>query len=280
MPNSRNLASLPILKKICREHNIKPTQSSGQHFLVCEEPLETTVAALADGPKLITELGAGLGTLTERLLTAGHTVRAIERDGRLLPILAQAGTADQLTIVEADLRYVSWHGPAAYQLTGNIPYNLSGYILRHLTQMTLPPTKAVFLLQDEVAERLIATPPQMNLLAVAVQLWGKTERLAKVTPACFWPPPKVNSALIAITAHNNLLPLPEREKIISLAKLAFQTKRKQLGTSLSQQLSLSKQAIESALISIGSNARERPQELSLEQWQQLASILPQRLDRW
>lgn len=253
-----------------------PQRQSGQNFLICQEVIEATVSALDSAVTNITELGAGLGPLTYALLASGYTVRAIERDPGLCKLLTKnipRSLQRQLTLQQADLQTVAWDHPAPYQLVGNIPYNLSGLILRRITQLNPEPQHVVLLVQQEVAQNVTATPPNGSLLGVVMQLWGTPTNICTVPPDCFWPQPKVTSALLVITANATLLPLPQREAIIGVAKRCFQQRRKQLGGILRNQWDLTPASVTTLLAQLQITAAERPQELSIHQWQRLTELL-------
>lgn len=262
------------LQSVLKRHGFTPERTAGQNFLIAAEVVEATLALLAPGPHRATELGAGVGPLTQALIGAGFYVRAIERDptlARLLPTGIPAKKRALLELIVDDLRTVDWTHSTPYQLVGNIPYNLSGLIIRRLVSLTPSPATAVLLLQQEVGERLTATPPAMHLISLAVQLWGQPTVAIRVPADCFWPKPAVASALVVITPHGapTQLALTTREAVLTLARAAFQQRRKQLGTTLPTILQQPRAAVVSLLAECGINPTQRPQELSVEQWMKL-----------
>lgn len=260
------------IQKLLQEQGASPKHSAGQNFLICDDPIEATVDVVSNGPQAITELGSGAGPLTQALLEKGMQVRAIERDEVLANILkSQTNPKDssRLDLNVNDLRAVKWEWDEPYQLVGNIPYNLSGLILRQITQLTTPPSRVVLLVQKEVGDRVTAMPPDMSLIGVAVQLWGEAEKIMTVPPSCFWPQPKVTSELILITPHKHLDETATRESIIKIAKILFQGRRKQIGGMLSKQLHLDKTVVAEVLQKSDIQPIQRPQELTLEQWKKL-----------
>ena len=263
------LTNIDYLQTVLAKAGVAPKRSLGQNFLISPEVVEATVDTVATGPATVTELGAGLGTLTQALIAKGITVRAIEKDDVLVDILRTH--APEADIIHDDLKNVAWPWDQPYQLIGNIPYNLTGLIIRRLTQLNPIPTQAIFLVQQEVAERLLAQPPHMSLISLAVQLWGRGERLLTVPKNCFWPEPQVSSTLILLIPGTP--PTPEREAILQLAKVCFQGKRKQIAGSLKRSGLYTPKAIESALKSAAIDPQTRPQELSAEEWRQLYTNL-------
>ncbi|MBM4389354.1 MAG: hypothetical protein FJ088_16585, partial [Deltaproteobacteria bacterium] len=188
----------------------------------------------------IIEIGPGHGELTQRLLALSGELQVIgiEKDGKLIPHLsALQERYKNFEIVAGDVRNVLPELAKSLKLkaktctiVGNIPYYLTGYLLRLLgdlvTHYPLLITKVVLLVQKEVAERVCAMPPHMNLLAAAVQFWAVPRIAAKVPPGTFSPPPKVSSAVLILTPHE---PPPSHEEALryyALIKKLFRHPRK------------------------------------------------------
>ncbi|PIR74769.1 MAG: hypothetical protein COU35_00630 [Candidatus Magasanikbacteria bacterium CG10_big_fil_rev_8_21_14_0_10_47_10] len=271
-------ADLEQLKPLLVQAGIRPRRSSGQNFLRNGAVFDAAVAALDPHIPRVTELGAGPGGLTVRLLAAGFTVRAIERDRALVAVLSVVvpqTAAAQLTVVPADLREAAWYeGEGDWQLAGNIPYNVSGYILRRMVQLS--PARAVLLVQKEVGQRLIAGPPRLSLLGLAVQLWGAPRRVRPVPRGSFWPVPAVDSVLVHITPHPSALESAARERILAYARPLFAGRRKQLGGSVRRTLGLDAAAAAAVLAAAGIAPQQRPQEVGVAKWIALASELERR----
>ena len=286
-----DLTDIQTLKSLMAREGIAPKHSAGQNFLVCGEPVEAAVEILKEGPPNVTELGAGMGPLTLPLLEARFQVRAIEKDSSLASILrktAPPALREKLELIVGDLRYTQWEQEQPYQIAGNIPYNLSGLIFRKITQLAPAPTAVVLMVQREVALRLTAEPPNMNLLALAVQLWGKAHVVLNVPRNCFWPQPEVESSLVLLTPRKPQFPLlrqgsagqamtndqyDEREELLDFVKPFFQAKRKQMGGVLRRAYNLSEDEATEKLKQAGIETSARPQEVSLEQWKTLYFFL-------
>lgn len=264
------------LEQLLQKHRLTPNRAAGQNFLISPEVVEATILSLQGGPWQVTELGAGLGPLTQGLVGSGYTVHAIERDANLahlLPSQLTPAEREHLQLEIGDLKAATWTWDTPYSLVGNIPYNLSGLILRQITQLTPTPDRVILLVQKEVGERLVATPPQMSLLSLAIQLWGTATILMPVPADCFWPAPQVDSALVMIMPHATPRPLADRERILSVAKPIFQMKRKQLGGTLQRVTHYSAVDIQSLLEKLQIAPTARPQELSVEDWAVLTAAL-------
>lgn len=262
---------LDFLRLRLQKAGIEPSRSSGQNFLISPEVIEAAIEAISNGPKNVTELGAGPGALTQALASNGYIVRTIERDRVLADILLdviEPKFRDHITIIRDDLRNVGWGWKEPYQVVGNIPYNISGLILRGLTQLNPAPTQALLLVQKEVAERITETAPDMSLVGLSIQLWGSAQKVLNVPPGCFWPSPKVYSALVFFTPFTgkDALPVEKKEAILQIAKRCFQGKRKQLVVTLPLATNLDRTTIEFILNSLNILPTKRPQELTPADW--------------
>lgn len=272
-----------ILRERLAKAGVHPRREAGQNFLISEEVVEATVAALQQWRRTawrITELGAGLGTLTQALAAAGAEVRAIEWDRALAALLPEhipPPRREHVRVVVQDLREADWTWTEPYILVGNIPYNVSGLILRRLTQLRPAPVAAVLLVQQEVAERVLASPPHLSLVGLAVQLWGEPVGLLRVPPNCFWPQPQVHSTLILISPHPDIeQSQEERERVLRVARVFFQAKRKQMGSVARRVFGLAADEVARRFSYAKIEPTQRPQELSVATWKRLAEVLEPR----
>jgi 16S rRNA (adenine1518-N6/adenine1519-N6)-dimethyltransferase len=175
----------------------------GQHFLKDTAALKKIAAALEIEPgDTIIEIGAGGGELTEKLKTENEKVKilAIEKDPRLAEKLRQRFAENKnIKVIEGDAIQVL---PALlaprFKIAGNIPYYLTGHLLRTIGELKPKPVVCVFTLQKEVAERLAAAPPRMNRLAASVQFWAEPKILGVLPKTIFHPQPKVDSAIVIL----------------------------------------------------------------------------------
>lgn len=210
----------------------------------------------------VLEVGPGKGVLTEALLQKAGRVICIEKDPRLVEHLRETyREAKNLEIIEGDILEVDVrahiHGP--YIIVANLPYYLTSHFLRtFLETPALRPISMTVMVQYEVAKRIAAKPPDMNMLALSAQVYGKVSYIEKVPRSFFKPAPRVDSAIIMISdisdsffIHNKI----NQKTFFSLTKKAFSQKRKKLRTS----------------IKIDSD--QRPQELSLENWANIIKSL-------
>jgi 16S rRNA (adenine1518-N6/adenine1519-N6)-dimethyltransferase len=270
------LTDIDTLERILAKEKAAPLRQLGQNFLICDEPIEATIAALRPHVTNITELGAGVGPLTQALLSHNYSVRAIEQDTRLASALIKnlpTKLQTKLELITGDLREHNWEHQTPWQLVGNIPYNLSGLILRRLTQLQKPPEQAILMVQREVADNLTAQVPHLGLLSLNIQLWGEAHLLLNIPASCYFPEPKVSSALVILIPHQKSPSSAAREQILAVAKHFFRHRRKQIGGVMRNQLKLTDQTINSILAHVGATPIQRPQELTIDQWISLASVI-------
>ena len=258
----------------------------GQHWLTDGSVLDRIVAAaeLAPGDRVL-EVGPGRGALTERLLaTPLAALLAVELDRDLVAGLrVQFGTDQRFQLMEGDVLTVPLP-PAGVELprkvVANIPYNITGPLLERLVgrldRPVLPPyQRLVLLVQQEVGERIRATPGSSaySALSVRMQLLARCSSICAVPPRCFVPPPKVMSEVILLEplAAEQLLPTPSARQVELLLRRCFAARRKMLRNSLAGLLpapQLWQLAQELAL-----NLEQRPQELAPQTWVALANGL-------
>lgn len=265
-----NLTDTETLRDYLETHHIAPSKAMGQNFLVSPEVVEATLVALGDTPS-VTELGPGAGALTQGLLASGKHVKAIEKDddfARLLPSTVPPNMRERLDVIHDDLRNTEWFWDSSYCLVGNIPYNLSGYIIRRITELTPGPECAIILVQKEVGIRMRALAPDMSLMSLAIALWGQAQLLMNVPKSCFWPQPDVASQLILLTPHTPAKSPSEIQTVMDIARPLFQQKRKQIGGLIQKIFSVSPEVLETHDI----NPQMRPQELSVTQWYTISEL--------
>lgn len=247
-------------------------KSLGQHWLTDRLSLQAMCdAADVQSSDTVLEIGPGLGTLTEVLVTQASQVIAVEFDAKLARELPKRVPAKSLTVTSQDiLQFDLTMLPADYKVVANIPYYLTSKLLRTLSESSNPPLVVALLVQKEVAERVCAQPGAMSLLSVSVQWYFETA-LKQVVPAgLFTPPPKVDSQIIQLIRHQKPLFAGVDEKVFfQLVKAGFSARRKTLLNSLAAGLRLPKSTVELLLTEARIAPRQRPQELSLDDWHRL-----------
>lgn len=270
--------SIPAL---LRAYGLSPRKGLGQNFLADPVALDRIVAAADLTPAdTVLEIGPGLGSLTERLARAAGRVVAVELDERLAGIVRErlAGLAN-VEVLHGDILDMSgleFLG-AGYKVVANLPYYITSAVLRHLLDRPDRPRTLVVTVQREVAERIAARPPDMSLLAVSVQFYGQPRVVARIPAGAFYPPPKVESAVVRIDVGDRpRLDLPvgvSEEAFFRVVRAGFGQKRKTLRNSLSAGLRLPPLHVEEALRRAAIDPRRRAETLSLEEWAAVVYIL-------
>jgi 16S rRNA (adenine1518-N6/adenine1519-N6)-dimethyltransferase len=259
------------------QFGVKPKKSLGQNFLVSDHAAGRIVAAAELLPdEAVLEIGAGLGALTRCLAAAAARVVAVELDQRLMPVL-QHTLADcaNVQLVHGDILKLDPAAlmPPAYKVVANIPYYITSALLRHLLETSSSPTLMVLTVQEQVAQRIVAGPGEMSLLALGVQFYGRPRIAARLKAGAFYPRPKVNSAVVQIDLRPGARPsldVADVDLFFRIARAGFGQRRKQLRNSLASGLSLSREEVDAALAQAGVDPRRRAETLSMQEWAALS----------
>ncbi|NBV76890.1 ribosomal RNA small subunit methyltransferase A [bacterium] len=250
----------------------------GQHFLTSEGAAHSLVNALPlQTGDTIVEIGPGKGALTKVLLKTGNRVVAIEKDELLAETLHETFRAEcaaaQLQIVTGDVRDFDpqQHTRGPYVLAANIPYYITGEILRMFLTASKQPHAMALLMQKEVAERIVARDKKESLLSLSVKAYGTPKIVAKVKRGSFSPPPKVDSAILLIdTISRDFFTSISENEFFEVLHAGFAAKRKQLGGALEKVFGTrAREALGQCSIS----EKARAEDLSLEQWKKLTETL-------
>src|SRR3989344_1132108 len=212
----------------------KPNKRLGQNFLIDDDVLDaiTEAAGIKKGD-VVVEIGPGHGELTQKLLARKPArIIAIEKDGSLAQRLvgSLAKQNKNLEIIEGDALDIiencklKIENSTNYKLVGNIPYYITGYLMRILGELKRKPSVIVLTMQREVAERIAAKPGKMNLLSASVQIWGQPEIQMFIGRHSFNPAPKVDSAIIKITPNQKLV--TNNDPYYKVIKIIFKQPRK------------------------------------------------------
>jgi 16S rRNA (adenine1518-N6/adenine1519-N6)-dimethyltransferase len=287
-------------RQILDRYGIAPKQSLGQNFLYDEGLLGRIVDLAELSPDdAVLEVGPGLGALTRQLARVAGRVVAVELDDRLLPVLRyELEPFSNVEIVHGDILSFdpASRFDAPFVVVANVPYYITGAILRRLLEGHPRPRRMVMTVQREVADRLTAKPPDMSLLAVSVQYYGSVRLVGAVKAGAFWPRPEVDSAVIRIEVDAKHLQRREstddtdftdedasqsvssvksvdsysasEAAFFRVVRAGFGEKRKQLKNNL-RRLGLSDDAIAAALEAAGIDGRRRAETLSVGEWEQL-----------
>ena len=291
------------LAELLKRHGVHLKKGLGQNFLADPIHLDRIVAAAElTRDDVVIEVGPGVGTLTARLAAQAGRVVAVELDSSLLPALREtlAGHDNvaivqgdilqmdpgQLSMVNGQLPIVNETPPADsgslaidnypltidhYKVVANLPYYITSAAIRHLLTAAPPPALLVLTVQREVAQRIVAGPPQMSLLAVSVQYSAHPEFVARLPAGAFYPPPKVDSAILRLRRRPQpAVDAPAGETFFTVARAGFSQPRKQLHNSLKSGLSLPAEAVQALLAAAEIAPQRRAETLTLEEWGRLA----------
>lgn len=269
-------------KTLLDQHDIHPKKKLGQNFLHDPGALEKIVAeAEITREDTVLEVGPGTGTLTKFLADAAKKVIAVEIDERLKPILdVELIDHPNVFVIYQDiltLDVTALLQPRDYVVVANVPYYITSAILRHLLEAEHKPRRLILTVQQEVAERLVATPDDMSLLTVSVQFYGRPRILNRLKPAAFWPRPDVDSAVVRIDVYDQPpVDVPDEQSFFRVVRSGFGQKRKQLKNSLGSGLGM--KASEAAVLieAAGIDPQRRAETLSLEEWAALTRVVAAR----
>lgn len=251
----------------------------GQHFLNAEWVARDLVAAVAprDG-EVIVEVGPGKGALTETLLATGNTVVAIEKDEALGEFLLETFKDEiakgKLHLMIGDIRDGDTYDvleERPYVVAANIPYYITGEIIRDFLTAKHQPRALALLIQKEVAERIVARDGKESILSLSVKVYGAPSIVAKVPAGCFNPPPSVDSAILLVSdISRSFFDGISEELFFKAVKAGFASKRKQLGGNLEKVFG---EHAENALQAADVDARVRAEDLGLREWRTIVQKL-------
>lgn len=256
----------------------------GQNFLIDGHVLDKIIAgAGVTKDDMVLEIGPGIGTMTQYLAEAAGKVVAVEIDRNLLPILQETlSDYDNVKVIHADVLSLDLeklvqeeNGGRPIKVVANLPYYITTPIIMGLFESHVPVSSITVMVQKEVADRMQTGPgsKEYGALSLAVQYYAEPKIVANVPPNCFMPRPKVGSAVICLTRHQNPPVTTLDEKLMfRLIRASFNQRRKTLSNSLknSQELPYSREEVEAAITECGLPLNIRGEALTLEQFARLS----------
>lgn len=235
-----------------------PKKSLGQNFLIQPQIAEdmATAGKVSEGDTVV-EIGPGTGALTRALLERGAKVIAVEKDDLLYKKLSEE-SVENLEVTHGDVLEIDLFIKEAYKIVANIPYYITGKIIRHFLEIENKPTSITLLIQKEVAERIVAKDGKESLLSISVKAYGNPTYIKTVKRGNFNPIPKVDSAILTIENISGIEDVPE-DLFFRVLKIGFSSKRKKVSKNLK------------SLVRIEDN--RRPEDLSLEDWKNITKTM-------
>jgi 16S rRNA (adenine1518-N6/adenine1519-N6)-dimethyltransferase len=262
------------LSRLLRRHRVELKHSLGQNFIVDV----ATRDRIADAASLsrddeVLEVGAGAGGLTVALAQRTRRVVAVELDRRLIPVLNDvAGGLDNVEVVEADILALDQSAlfpGGGHVVAGNIPYNLTGALIRKLLDRKPRPHRLSLVVQKEVAERWTASGGA-SLATVAVQVFARPTMKFTIPASAFMPPPRVDSACVVLEVRDRpAVDIPDLDAFFRLVEAVFQFRRKQLGGALGRISGIGSTSAGARLREAGIDPSRRAQTLDLREWETL-----------
>ena len=272
-PVERLPASRREWSTLLQSLGVRPSKGLGQHFLFERGIVDRMVrqAGITDTDHVL-EIGPGLGILTGALLRRAGNVTAIELDRRLAEHLRVSFGGDpRFRLIEGNALQIATHElfpeRQPFSVVANLPYAVGSAVVRHLLEQSHRPRRLAIMLQEEVAARMVAKPPAMSILTVAVQFYADARIAFAVPPSVFIPPPTVESAVAILDVRSDLLlPEPEHARFFRIVNAGFRQKRKQVANSMAAELAMPKSAVTAWLTAAEIDPMRRAQTLTVAEW--------------
>jgi 16S rRNA (adenine1518-N6/adenine1519-N6)-dimethyltransferase len=273
-------------KEIIKHYKVKPRKRLGQSFLLDQNIFrKIEEAANINDQDIVVEIGAGTGVLTELLAKTARKVFAVELDENLVDILREKlAEHDNVEIYSGDALKFNFNSISStynskVKVIGNVPYNISSPLIFHLLSFRLSIDSFILMLQKEVVQRLVAKPNNKSygIPSVLIQMFTSTEKLFDVSSSCFYPPPKVESAVIkGIFLTDPLVSLSDETFFTQLVKVAFAFRRKMLINNLKHSKILAgfpEDNLKKIISTAGLDHNCRGESLSVEEFGKISNML-------
>ena len=278
---------------VLQKYHFNFQKKFGQNFLIDTTVLDRIISsAEITKEDCVLEIGPGIGTMTQYLAERAGSVVAVEIDKALLPILEETlQDYDNVTVINDDILKVDINrlveeknGGRPIKVVANLPYYITTPIIMGLFESRVPLKSITIMVQKEVADRMQVGPgtKDYGALSLAVQYYAKPEIVVNVPPSCFMPQPKVGSAVIRLTRHENPPVDVDNEKLMfQVIRASFNQRRKTLANGLNNfgSFSLGKEEIQKSIEELGVPVNIRGEALSLEQFAKLSNIINAKMKR-
>ncbi|MDI6602717.1 MAG: 16S rRNA (adenine(1518)-N(6)/adenine(1519)-N(6))-dimethyltransferase RsmA [Patescibacteria group bacterium] len=273
-----DLVSKLEVKNLLKKYRFLPSKRLGQNFLIDKKVLKKIIeAAELSEDDIVLEIGPGTGNLTIALAKKVKKVVIIEKDPKMIEILKETlKDLKNIEIIQDDIRKIgNWKLEIGnYKVVANLPFYLTAPVIRKfLESVEVKPLEMVLVVQKEVAQRICAKVPDMNLLAVSVQFYAQPKIIRYISKKSFWPQPEVDSAILRITEISTNRKI-DSDKFFKIVKAGFSRPRKQILNNLSKMLKLDKKKVKSWLLKNGIQPGQRAETLKINDWMKLTCSLP------
>lgn len=281
----QDLANIAVIRALLARHGIAMQKSFGQNFLVNPSVCPRMAAlSTADAQTGVLEIGPGIGVLTAQLAPLAKKVVAVEIDRGLLPVLKDTLAAfDNVTVVNGDVLELDLPALLAREFAGmrvvvcaNLPYYITSPVLMRLLESRLGIAVITVMVQKEAAQRICAPlgTRQAGALTAAVHYYAQAEQCFTVSPGSFYPPPKVESAVIRLHVRKTPpVAVEDEAALFRVIKAAFGQRRKTVCNALSAGLPLPKDAVTAALEHAGVAPTARAETLTLQDFAAITQAL-------
>jgi 16S rRNA (adenine1518-N6/adenine1519-N6)-dimethyltransferase len=268
-----NLYEPTTLKKFLSRHGLTATKGLGQHFL-CSGPVVLSIVGAVNGIPGILEIGPGPGVLTGPLSEAAEKTIALELDQTMIEALKESAPKAEVRLLdalEADLAALLSELPQPCAVVSNLPYYITAALLTRIAEASQGISKAVLMMQKEVALRVMAKPGSSDRGSLSVYLQAKFDisTVADAPAGAFFPPPKVDSRVLAFTPKPSLLEPDDEAGFFAMVRFGFAQPRKTMVNNLVAGYRVSRDEAVEWIESSGLTERSRPQELSFDEWRRL-----------
>jgi 16S rRNA (adenine1518-N6/adenine1519-N6)-dimethyltransferase len=262
-----------------KRFGLRTQKKLGQHFLVDESVVSRIASALELGSGTpVLEIGPGIGTLTQALAMTGANVTAVELDRRFIGILDLTLKAyPNVRVVQGDvlsLDIPEIMGAGPFHIAGNLPYYITTPIIMKILEERVPTDRMVFMVQKEVADRMVSGPgtKDYGALSVAVQFFTEASKLFEVPASSFMPPPAVESAVILCRLRKAPpVDVPSEKLFFRMVRAAFGQRRKTLANSL-RGCGFASEAVTEMLKGTGIDGTRRGETLFMEEFASLSRV--------
>ena len=278
------LGPFPDARILLDKYGLRAKKQFGQNFLISERALRAIAdATVSSDEDWIVEIGSGLGTLTAQIVervTAGKVI-ALEADPDMVRVLrAELGTVDNLEIHHTDAMRFDLRAEASLRkiiVCGNLPYHLASQLMFRVLDVRDRVQHAVFMIQKEMADRIVAKPggKDYGALGVMIRTYADVTTVIKVGAGSFLPPPKIDSTVIKIVPlAEPRAPISDEAHYSKVVHAAFGQRRKTLRNALKAQFEDA--AIDQALAATGIDGQRRGETLDIAEFAALARSIDAR----